>query len=323
MGLSEKGAVLTLYGISALSGLSAYLVSVNDPLTSPAVIIPVLLTVLLMGVYLSQLRVYPEKEFSVLRNRSYTPVLIEIAYKRQLLLVLLDFFLIAFTYYLSYRLRFDSQAFPYYFQIFLRSLPAVIACKFVAFFAVGIYRGIWGYMTINDVYVHLKASAAATVLSVVAVAFVYRFRDFSKGIFIIDWMLTTGLLIGTRGFFRLVGDMAKRKTLSGDTAIIYGAGRGGEILLRELLNNKRHRIKPVGFIDDDPLKKGRKLQGYPILGSFEDLPSIERDFGIRGVVVSFAGSRAGALDAVKRYCFAHNLFAKRFSIGLEDLDLED
>ena len=323
MGLSERGAVLFLYGIGAVSGLSALFVSMNDPLSSPAVIIPVVVSILLMATYLSQLRVYPEKEFSLLRDRSYTPVLIEITYKRQLILVLLDFFIIAFSYYLSYRLRFDSQAFFFYFQIFLRSLPAVIACKFIAFFTIGIYRGIWGYMSINDVYVHIKASTAATFLSVVAVTFIYRFEDFSKGIFIIDWLLTTGFLIGTRGSFRLAGDIMKRKTLSGDDVIIYGAGRGGEILLRELLNNKRHRVKPVGFIDDDPLKKGKKLQGYPVFGPFEDLASLKDRYDIRGLIISFSDNDSIKHNAIKRFCLTHGLYAKRFSIDLEDLDLED
>ena len=42
-----------------------------------------------MGIYLSQLRVYPEKEFSLLRERPYTPILIELTYKRQLMLVMM------------------------------------------------------------------------------------------------------------------------------------------------------------------------------------------------------------------------------------------
>jgi len=322
MGLSERGAVLSLYGIGAVAGLSALFVSWNDSLTSPAVIVPVLLSILLMGIYLSQLRVYPEKEFSLLRGRSYTPVLIELTYRRQLVLVLLDFFLIAFTYYLSYRLRFDSQAFIYYFNVFLRSLPAVIACKFIAFFTIGIYRGIWGHMSMDDVYVQIKASVAGTFLAVVAVTYIYRFEDFSKGIFAIDWMLTAGFLIGTRGSYRLLGDIRKRKTLSGDDVFIYGAGRGGEILLRELLNNRRHRFKPVGFIDDDPLKAGKKLQGYPVLGSFEDLPSLGERHGIRGLLISFADTDTDKQDAIRRFCLTHGLFAKRFSVDLTDMDLE-
>ena len=133
MGFSEKKAVLFLYGVGLVSGIAAIFVSRSDTFTSPSVIIPVMLSILLMGIYLSQLRVYPEKEFSVLRGRTFTPILVELTYKKQIVLVVLDFCLIAFSYYLSYRLRFDSFQFPYYFKVFLKSLPAVIACKLTAF----------------------------------------------------------------------------------------------------------------------------------------------------------------------------------------------
>ena len=320
MGFSEKGAVLFLYGIAAVSGLSALFVSRTDTFTSPTVIIPVALSVLLMGIYLAQLRIYPEKEFSLLRNRAYTPMLFEITYKRQMLLVLLDFFLIAFAYYLSYRLRFEGAEFAYYFNVFLRSLPAVIACKFVAFFTIGIYRGIWRYMSTNDVYVYLKASALASILSVAAVTFIYRFENFSKGIFLIDWVLVTALLLGSRGSFRLFVDTIKRKTLSGDSTLIYGAGRGGEILLRELLNNSRLKLKPVGFIDDDPLKSGKNLQGYPVWGSFEDLDTIIEKQKIDGLLVSCNPADPEKINRLKKYCHARRLFLKRFTIEIQDLE---
>ena len=199
IGFSERGAVLFLYGTGAVSGLAALFVSRTDSLTSPAVIIPLAVALLLMGIYLAQLRVYPEKEFSSLRGRAYTPIIMELTYKRQLLLVMLDFGLIAFAYYLSYRLRFDSAVFPYYFRVFLRSLPAVIACKFVAFYALGIYRHMWGSLSVSDVLVHLKASFLATLLSVAAVTYIYRFEDFSKGLFVVDWFLTTASASGHPG----------------------------------------------------------------------------------------------------------------------------
>ncbi|MBW1961970.1 MAG: glycosyl transferase [Deltaproteobacteria bacterium] len=322
MGLSEKGAVVFLYAVTAISGLAAWLVSTQDTLTSPAVIIPIVLSFLLMGIYLAQLRVYPEQEFSLLRDRPYTPILMELTYKRQLMLVLLDFFLIAFVYYLSYRLRFDTSDFPFYFKVFLRSLPAVIACKFIAFFTVGVYRGIWGFMSTDDVFVQLKASTMASLLSVAAVTFIYRFENFSKGIFVIDWLLTTSYLLGTRGSFRLFLETMKRKTLSGQSVLIYGAGRGGEILLREILNNKQLNIKPVGFIDDDPLKEGKKLQGYTILGPFSELGSVLDKYPVDGILISFRYNDTSKLESVKESCKKRNLFLKRFNICLEDVDLE-
>ena len=322
MGFSEKRAVLSLYGIGVIAGLAALFVSRSDTLTSPAVIIPVVIAILLMGIYLAQLRVYPEKEFSLLRDQPYTPVLIELTYKRQIMQVLLDLGLVAFSYYLSYRLRFTSDVFPYYFKVFLNSLPAVIACKFVAFFTLGIYRGFWGAMGSSDIFVFVKASSLGTILSVAVITFIYRFVDYSKGIFVIDWLLTSTFLLGTRGSFRFFLETIKRKALMGEKALIYGAGRGGELLLRELLNNKNVNIQPIGFIDDDMRKIGKRLQGFPILGAFQDLETLVEKYGIGSLVISFNNRDPNQMQLLKKFCKENDLRLKQFLINVEDVDLE-
>ncbi|MCU0613534.1 MAG: glycosyl transferase [Desulfobacterales bacterium] len=323
IGLSEKGAVLFLYGVGAISGFSAIFVSQSDTFSSPVVIIPLAVSILLMGIYLSQIRVYPEKEFSLLRGKVYTPILVELTFKRQILLVILDLCLIAFSYYLSYRLRFGSDRFPVYFKFFLNSLPAVIACKFIAFFAIGIYRGIWRYLSTNDVFVHLKASFLATILSFAIITYIYRLEDFSKSIFVIDFLLTTGLLLGTRGSFRIFLDTMKRRTKSGKPVIIYGAGQGGEILLREILNNKNLDISPIGFIDDDVLKTGKKLLGYTILGTFNDLEKLCEKHSVSGILKSFNHKESKKQKKIIQFCKNHNLFLKQFSIHLSDVEIEN
>jgi len=322
MGFSEKKAVFSLYGIAIVSGVAALFVSQSDTLTSPIVIIPVALSISLMGIYLAQLRIYPEKEFSLLRDRPYTPVLVELTYKRQILQVILDLGLIAFSYYLSYRLRFSADVFPYYFKVFLNSLPTVIACKLAAFFSMGIYRGLWGSMGSSDIFVFVKASTLATILSVAAVTFIYRFTDFSKGIFVIDWLLTNALLLGTRGSFRFFLDTIKRKALGGEKALIYGAGRGGELLLRELLNNEKLNTQPIGFIDDDVLKTGKRLQGFPILGAFKDLETLMKKYNIGSLLISFNRKDSTKLNNIKKFCQENNLVLKQFSISVSDIDLE-
>ncbi len=322
MGFSERRSVLVFCGISIVSGFSAVFVSQSDTLTSPLVIIPVVLAVLLMGVFIAKLRVYPEAEFCLLRDRSYSAVLFDLTYKRQLLMVLLDFGLIAFSYYVSYRLRFSAEVFPYYFKVFLRSLPAVIICKFAAFFALGIYRGQWTSMGVSDVFTYFKASTLATILSVTAVTYIFRFADFSKGIFLIDWLLTYALLICTRGSFRVLDDVMKRRRAGGDRMIIYGAGRGGEILLRELLNNKNRHVKPIGFIDDDRFKVGKNLHGYPILGTFQNMDELTEKHAISGLLISFEKRDPRKLQAIKEYCRKRRLFLKTFSITIDDIDLE-
>jgi UDP-GlcNAc:undecaprenyl-phosphate/decaprenyl-phosphate GlcNAc-1-phosphate transferase len=322
MGLSERKSVLYLYLIGAISGLSAIYVSASDTLSSPAVIIPVAVAFVLMGVYLSQLRVYPDKEFSRLRGRSFTPVLLELTYKRHMVLVMLDFILISFAYYLSYRLRFDGLEFSYYFQIFLKSLPVIIGCKIIVFFVMGIYRGLWSFISTSDVFLYLRASLLASLVSIAAVTIIYRFQDFSKGLFIIDCVLTTGLMLGVRGSFRLFLETQKRKTLSGDKVLIYGAGRGGELLLREILNNGDLKVNPVGFVDDDTLKHGKKIQGYAILGAFDELDQIHEKHDLKGIIVSFNESQSQykeTHESIKSFCRQHDLWLKQFTIDLKDV----
>ena len=324
MGFSEKSAVIFLYGIGAVSGIAGIVVSHSDTMTSPAVIIPILLAMTLMGIYLAQLRVYPEKEFSALRGRKFTPVLIELTYKRQMMMVVLDFGLVAFSYYLSYRLRFDNYQFNFFFQSFLKSLPVIIAVKMVVFYVTGIYRGFWQYISTRDVFQYARSSFFATLAAIACVTIFFRFENFSKGVFIIDWILTTVFLLGTRGSFRIFTETMKRKTLAGDHVIIYGAGRGGELLLREIMNNKALNINPVGFLDDDPLKIGKKIQGYPILGSFDELSELKKKYGIKGILLSIAGeANKKAYQAAIQYCRKNDLFLKKFTIQLERIDLLD
>lgn len=321
MGLSEKNAVLFLYGIGAVSGLAGVFVSHSDTMTSPAVIIPIVLAMILMGIYLAQLRVYPEKEFSALRGRKFTPVLIELTYKRQIMMVVLDFGLVSFSYYLAYRLRFEGADFNYYFKVFLKSLPVIIAIKLVVFYATGIYRGFWQYISTRDVFQYARSSFFATLLTITGVTILFRFNDFSKGVFVLDWILTTVFLLGTRGSFRLFTETMKRKTLTGDPVVIYGAGQGGELLLREILNNKTLNINPVGFLDDDPLKIGKKIQGYPIWGGFDHLSELRKKHPVRGILLSFnSKADAKAVHAAIRYCRENELFLRKFSIQLKPVE---
>ncbi|SHK77615.1 UDP-GlcNAc:undecaprenyl-phosphate GlcNAc-1-phosphate transferase [Desulfatibacillum alkenivorans DSM 16219] len=321
IGLSEKKAALALYAIASISGLAAMFVDRHDTLSTPLVLVPLALAILLMGVYLAQLRVYPEKEFSVLRDKTFTPVLMELTYKRQLALVVLDFWLIAFSYYMSYRLRFNIDDFKFYFEVFLQSLPIIIGCKITAFYAMGVYRGVWDSFSFNDIYVHIKATMLGTLLSVVLITYVFRFQDFSKGLFVIDWLGLTGLVLLTRGSFRLFMDAMKRSSLKGDRVLLYGAGRGGEILLREIMNNKHRRLVPAGFLDDDPMKAGKRLQGYPVHAAKEDLDALLAKEEVRGIVIAYINPSEQKMARLKEICRKNQLFLKKFSVCIEDVEV--
>jgi len=322
MGLSERRSVFWLYAIGSLSGLAAIFVQQHDDLAAPAVIIPLFVSVTLMGVYLAQIKVYPEKDLCLLRSSRFTPLLKQVAYKRQLFHVTFDLVLVSFSYYLSYRLRFGfTGQFGTYFQTFLSSLPAIIICKLAAFYSTGIYKGMWRYIALSDVFVYLKATLLGTLLSLAAVTYVYRFSSFSKGVFIIDWFLTTAFLVGFRLSFRFFREVMKRKTAEGENVLIYGAGQGGQLVLREILDNRHLFLRPVGFIDDDTMKVGKRLLGYPIMGTGTELEQVLKKHAISGVIISCRRMNEVNEKKLVETCSREGIFLKRFVIGLEDVHL--
>jgi len=319
-GFSERGAVLVLYGIGFISGLAALFVETHDRFTSPVVIIPILLIVILMSGYLAQVRVYPENEYCLLKGRKFTPLIENITHKLQIFLVLLDFCVIAFSYYLSYRIRFQGINFNYYFQIFLQSLPPIIACKIFAFFITGVYKGLYRQISISDVRTLLNGTILSSLFCIVVMTYIYRFEDFSKGIFIIDWFFTTGLVFGVRVSFRIFSDALQRNKMFGDAVIIYGAGRGGEILLREVMNNDQLGYKPIGWIDDNPFLSGKKLMGYPVLGTSKEMDRIIETHGINGILVSFQNvDNNDHIRNIIQTCKKNNVYIKQFEIHLKKL----
>ncbi len=81
-------------------------------------------------------------------------------------------------------------------------------------------------------------------------------------------------------------------------------------------------MKPVGFIDDDMLKAGKKLQGYSIIGDFSHFRDNFAKFKVNGLLISFEERESLKIETAKQFCKANKLFLKHFSIHLDDVDLE-
>src|SRR5262249_38968888 len=153
----------------------------------------------------------------------------------------------------SYVVRFDKD-FPLYYDLLVRSLPIVIACHLVSFFVVGVYRGIWRYVSAPDLTIYAKGIAAGSVSSVLVLVYLYRFEGYSRGVFIINAMALGLLMLGSRISFRIMADAADRRLKTRAPVLIYGAGDAGAVVVRELRNNPRYGYRPIGFVDDDPGK---------------------------------------------------------------------
>ncbi len=287
LGLSERAAALTLWLLSAVSGLVAIAAQSFSEAVA-ALIVPLFaVLVLFFFVLLGRVKVYEVADGATASgslppaNRSLLPSLSDFAYKRRLFEIACDAFAIVLAYYGAYLLRFEARVVdPYYGQM-LRSLPVVLVSQLAAFLALGLYSSVWRYTSVRDLMAALRAAFGGWVASVLIVTFLFRFEGLSRSAFIIDALLLIVGLTATRASVRwFQGALAYGRTKAAAPSkrtLIYGAGDGGELVVRELLNNPGLGFLPVGFLDDDPRKHGRKIHGVPILGSIEQLAELLPD----------------------------------------------
>jgi UDP-GlcNAc:undecaprenyl-phosphate GlcNAc-1-phosphate transferase len=302
VGLSERKAVLVLYGFSGASGVIALLFNHLNFSTTLALIVFYVVLVALFWIYLGRVKVYPERSIlSEDASHVLTPILVEITYKRRLFEVFLDFILISVAYYTSYLLRFEGDI-DGNFGFFLKSLPIVVACQILSFYVTGVYRGVWESTGIRDLIGFIKAITIGTVLSILLILFIYRFESFSRAVFVIYWGLMFILVSLSRLSFRILDEGLRLGNRQGERTLIFGAGIGGQMTLKEIESNDELGLKLVGFVDDNPRLHGRKIEGYPVLGGSEDLGAIIRKHDIKKIIVSFKAKGAEKTKDIRTLC---------------------
>ncbi len=310
IGFSEKKAVIVLYVFAFLSGLLAMCLHPLDAGISWVIVTLYLILILFFWAYLAKVEVYSQDSNTLNRSsKTLLPRWIEIGYGQTLLSVLMDLILITIAYYAAYLLRFGG-AIGQDFDFFIKSLPILYACQIFSLYISGVYQRLWWGSRLGDVAVYVKGVTGGTVLTMLVLLFLYRFQSFSRAVFIIYWAIILIFISFSRFFFRLLDEWVSRGNRNGKPALIYGAGIGGQMMLREIQTNSSLGLSLVGFIDDDPGKKGKKINGYPVIGNGRQLESVINQYNIESVIVSFQINGDEKKREIQQLCVRKGLDTK-------------
>jgi FlaA1/EpsC-like NDP-sugar epimerase len=200
-------------------------------------------------------------------------------YRNRFLQVCADGVLVALAYYLAFRLRFlDEGRLPHrYWVLFAQSIGIVIAVKLVVFYAFGLYQKWWRYVTGRDFLLIVRAVAVASAILVVGFTVLRPFaHTLPRSVAVMDFLLTLMLITGARLVVRLI---VERPSRSGRAprheVLVVGAGSGGQMVVRELQLNPDLGATAIGFVDDDPRKRGMRMSGgLKVLGSTKQIAAI-------------------------------------------------
>jgi len=268
--------------------------------------------------------VYEEQhEELALQNHAVFGFLLNLSHKRRIFEVFLDAILITLCYYSAYVLIFGSIEDSANWGLFIKSLPILIVLKLFAFLITGVYRGIWRYTSIRDMVTFLKGIALGSVLSILCLVVLYRFEFFSRAVFTVDALLLLLALGGSRMAFRFFRPLLPTGNAGeGRRVLIYGAGDGGEMVLRELKNNADWNYAPVGFVDDDPLKQNKIINGLKVYGGNRLLKKICLENEVEEILLSFRHIPNAKLKELKEICQDADVSLKRALLKVEAVDFD-
>ncbi len=234
--------------------------------------------------------------------------------------IAVDGVLVALAYYLAFQLRFDAGLRHRYTLLLERTVWWVALGGVLVLVLARVYMRSWSYSGQRDYEAILRGVVAIALLTVVGVAVARPVQiphrgaatvvGLPDGVIALFFLLALVLLVGVRVLARAVHERrlqgAFRGVREGERGVlIVGAGDGGRLVLREIVRNRELGLAPVGFLDDDPRKRGLRIDGVKVRGNTEsDLPRILEEAEPEEVIIAIPSAPGSTRARVVRECRA-------------------
>jgi FlaA1/EpsC-like NDP-sugar epimerase len=233
-----------------------------------------------------------------------------------------DAALIVAAWRLTFFLRFDKTT-PVFYRHLLdwQVVALVVALKLGTFVLSGFYNRWWRYVSTRDMW---GAARGVTVASALTYLILYAFPPehtsrLPRGVAALDFLLLLAFVAGTRLLARTLIERPRAGLVAhGKEVLIVGAGDAGQLMVREMQRNRQLHYTPVGFVDDDPRKRGARIVDVRVLGTTDDLAHLLRDNKPDEVLIAIPSAAGAVRRNIVETCRAANVPVKTLP-GLHEL----
>ncbi|MBX3328807.1 MAG: polysaccharide biosynthesis protein [Nitrospira sp.] len=190
----------------------------------------------------------------------------------------------------AFALRFEGDIPPEYREIMWDHVPAVLLIFGAGLWVFGIQRGLWRYVGLHDLGKILLASLTSATVFYGVIHLIGGITQYPRSVIILTALLNglylAGIRLAVRGFrewLQVAGPSARR-------VLIIGAGNAGELLVRDMLSDANYNCRPVGFVDDDPVKRKKMIHGIPVIGTIADTRKAAERLDAQEIIVAIPSS---------------------------------
>ncbi len=155
------------------------------------------------------------------------------------------------------------------------------------FLVTGLYRGIWRYASLPDLFNIARAVTLTLLVFLPAMFVVTRLEALPRSTLLIDWFVLVALLGGPRLAYRLFKDrgldhVLERARHQSVPVLLISAKDGADTFIREMMRNPRAVYRVVGVLADTPSRVGREIYRVPVLGTINSLETVVERLDRRG-----------------------------------------
>ncbi|MGB2627011.1 MAG: nucleoside-diphosphate sugar epimerase/dehydratase [Candidatus Acidiferrum sp.] len=200
---------------------------------------------------------------------------------------------------LAWLLRFDF-ALPDRALLFLAA-PILVAIRLTAIGKAGLFHGWWRYTGINDAVDVVKAIAIGSACFLLLMRFFLGIVAFPRTVYILEALLSLGFLVGVRFISRLLTESMSEMTATRRRVMLIGAGAAAQMVIREIKRLK-NTYEAVGCVDDDQSKRGIKLQGVPVVGTVDQLPTLLAASPVDEVLIAVPSASGKQMQRFVQIC---------------------
>jgi FlaA1/EpsC-like NDP-sugar epimerase len=216
---------------------------------------------------------------------------------RTLLKFAIDVFLWALAGFLAFGLRLEGWPAPYWKSILyylLLSLPV----KSILVWAYGLHLQAWSRFGFRDLWRPGQAVAVGTLLHFLGTLLLGETLGMPRSVPLLEGGVAFLLMGVVRFLVRRYWERTRASGAEGIRVLIVGAGDAGSMVARELLRHPEAGLLPVGFLDDDPNKRGQTLMGLKVWGPLDQLPAAVRALGAEEVLVAMPSAPGSVVRKV-------------------------
>jgi FlaA1/EpsC-like NDP-sugar epimerase len=214
-------------------------------------------------------------------------------------------FLIVAASYLAFWLRFDGRILSAELSLWLGMVPWLVATRGIAFIPLRLYEGLWRYTGIWDLRNIIAGVSASTVVFYMLVRWGFGITRYPRSVFVIDSLLLVFFMGGIRLGMRSFRESSRRYRHRPERrALIVGAGDAGDMLVREIGRNLTMPYEVVGFVDDEPRKRGMRIHGVEVLGTVDELSELCRAQRIQEVLIAIPSANGAQMRRISQACRA-------------------